>query len=56
MWNNLTNDEILLKLKEIQIQHENKKQLIIGLLNELDELDETFKSGNKELENRINGK
>lgn len=58
-WENMTNDQIFIELKELQQKHERLKTEIIQKYDELEEVEKKFEEGNKmisgQLKNRGDG-
>jgi hypothetical protein len=53
VWENLSNTEIRIKMKSMEMEYEAVKNKINTLLNTLDELDNEYNKANKEINKRM---
>ena len=52
-WDEKTNNEIVIRLKEMEMEHINIKDKIIMLYDSLENLEKNFSQGNEILLNRL---
>jgi len=55
-WEDKTNNEILLEIKQMQLDHEAQKQKIIREFDKLVELEDKFNEAQKIVKERLSGK
>lgn len=55
-WENMTNDQIYIELKELQQKHERLKNEIIQKYDELEDVEKRFEEGNKIMSSRLKQK
>lgn len=52
-WDEKTNNEIVIRLKEMELEHQNVKDMIISFYEKMEEIEHDFKKGNEVLNARL---